>query len=160
MAIFKGTCTQNILPDNAVYFKEEEISEVLTIPCQKPDIENILSVIVSPEVEDMRVISTEVGKSNEGQILTGTKLVIELRIKEKITYVADEQTQSVHAAHYENLKSFFVILPNEINGQDVCDLLRANRISVNPYIEAVNTRKLDERTIFKCVLLFIDVKLC
>ena len=160
MAIFKGICTQNILPKNSMYFKEEEISEVLTIPCQKPDIENILSVIVSPEVEDLRIIETEVGTSNEGQVLTGSKLVIEIRMKEKVTYVADEQTQSVHAAHYENLKSFFVIVPNQIDGNDVCVLLRSIRISVNPHIEAVHTRILDKRTIFKCVLLFIDVKFC
>lgn len=160
MAIFKGICTQNILPKNALYFKEEEISGILTIPCQKPDMENILSIIVSPVVENMRIIETEVGRSNEGQYLTGRKLVIELRIREKITYVADEKTQSVHAAHYETLKSFFVIVPNEIEGQDVCDLLRANRVSVNPYIEAVNKRMIDKRTIFKCALLFIDVKFC
>ncbi|AOR24020.1 DUF3794 domain-containing protein [Clostridium taeniosporum] len=160
MAIFKGTCTQGILPKEATYFKEEEISEILTIPCEKPDIENILSVIVSPEIEDLRIVETEVGKSNEGQVLTGSKLVIELRLKEKITYVADEPTQSVHAAHYENLKSFFVIVPNEIDGHNVCDLLRANRISVNSYVESVHTRKLDCRNIFKCILLFIDVKFC
>lgn len=160
MAIFKGVCTQNILPKTSLYFKEEEISEILTIPSKKPDMENILSIIVSPEVENMRVIETEVGRSNEGQYLTGRKLVIELRIKEKITYVADEQTQSVHAAHYESLKSFFVIIPNEINGHDVCDLLRANRVNVNPHIETVHKRMLDKRTIFKCVLLFIDVKFC
>ena len=160
MAILKGECIQNVLPKDVMYFKEEEITEVLSIPCQKPDVENILSVIVSAEIEDLRVIETEIGTSNEGQVLTGSKLVVEVRMKEKITYVADECTQSVHAAHYENLKSFFVIIPNEINGQYACDLLRANRISVNPYVEAVHTRILDSRNIFKCVLLFIDVKFC
>ncbi|WP_066869877.1 DUF3794 domain-containing protein [Clostridium mediterraneense] len=160
MAIFKGSCIQNMLPKDAKYFKEEEISEILTIPCQKPEVENVLSVLVSPEVEDIKVIDTEVGISNEGQVLTGSKLIVELRIKEKITYVADEETQSVHAAHYENLKSFFVVIPNEIDGEYACDLLRSNRISVTPYVEAVHSKMLDKRTIFKCVLLFIDVKFC
>lgn len=160
MAIFKGVCRQNIIPKEALYFKEEEICEILEIPCQKPDIENILSVIVSPEIENLRIVETEVGRSNEGQVLTGSKLVLEIKLREKITYVADEATQSVHSAYYENLKSFFVIIPNEIDGENVCELLRANRISVNPYIEAVHARMLDCRTIFKCVLLFIDVKFC
>lgn len=161
MTLFKKkSCKNNMLPKNVAYFKEEEILEVLNIPCQKPDIENILSVIVSPVVENVKVVETEVGKSNEGQVLTGTKLVIELRIKEKITYVADECSQSVHATHYENLKSFFVIVPNKVGDVDTCDLLRANRITITPYVEAVHTRILDKRTIFKCVLLFIDVKFC
>lgn len=160
MSRFKGTFVQNILPTNAEYFKEEELAEILTIPSKKPDIENILSVIVSPEIENLRIVNTEIGTSNEGQVLTGSKLVVEVRLKEKVTYVADEPSQSVHAAHYENIKSFFVIIPNEINEYNVCELLRSNRISVNAYIEAVHTRKLDSRNIFKCVLLFIDVKFC
>lgn len=161
MAIFKDVCTQNnILPQNSKYFKEEEVSEILCIPPQKPDMENILSVVISPVVENIRIVDTEVGKSNEGQVLTGKKLVVELRIKEKMTYVADESTQSVHATHYENIKSFFVIVPNELNGHDICELVRGNRVTVTPFIEAVNTRMLDKRTIFKCLLIFIDVKFC
>lgn len=161
MTIFRGMCTPtNVLPKNTKYFKEEEVTEILTIPCQKPDMENLLSVIVSPEIENIRLIDTEVGKSNEGQVLTGKKLVIELRIREKITYVADEITQSVHAAHYETLKSFFVIVPEEIDGKDVCDLIRANRVTVTPFVETVQTRMLDKRNIFKCLLIFIDVKFC
>lgn len=161
MGTFKGVCTKNkVAVTDIKYFKEEEMSEVLKIPCQKPDMENILSVLVSTEVENIRLVDTEIGKSNEGQVLTGKKLVVELRIKEKVTYVADEITQSVHAAHYEHLKSFFVIVPNEIKGNDVCDLVRSNRVTVTPFVEAVQVRMLDARTICKCLLIFIDVKFC
>lgn len=152
--------SQNMLPITAKYFKEEIISEVLTIPSQKPNMERILKTLVSPEVVDFKLIETEVGYSNEGQNLTGYKLVVEVNIKEKITYVADEKTQSVHAAHYENMKSIFVVLPKEINGEEICELIRANRLAITPYIEAVKTRMIDCRTISKCVMLFIDVKIC
>ena len=150
----------NNLPETTKYFKEELISEVLTIPVPKPNIERILKVLISPEIVDVKLIETEIGQSNEGQNLTGNKLVIELNIKEKITYVANDKSQSVHAAHYENMKSIFVVLPNEVKGQKVCDLLRANRLTITPYIEAVKTRVLDSRTIYKCILLFVDIKIC
>ncbi|AOR23340.1 hypothetical protein [Clostridium taeniosporum] len=150
----------NLLPTTAKYFKEEIFSEILTIPEQKPDMERILKVLVSPEIVDINLVETEVGYSNEGQNLTGYKLVVELNIKEKITYVANEKTQSVHAAHFENMKSIFVVIPKEINGQDVCELVRANRISVTPYIEAAKATMLDCRRIHKCVMLFVDVKFC
>lgn len=155
-----GSCVQNILPETAKYFKEELVAEILAIPPQKPNIERVLDIIVWPEIEDINLIETPVGMSNEGQYLSGLKLIVEVRLKEKVTYVADEPTQSVHAAHYETLKSMFVILPTEIDGRDTADLVRSGRISVVPYIEAVDFRGLDCRNIYKCVLLFLNVKIC
>ncbi|MGL5086327.1 MAG: hypothetical protein ACRC68_11535 [Clostridium sp.] len=160
MSCKSGTCNQSILPLDVKYFKEELVCEVLTIPVQKPDIERILDVMVWPEIENVNLIETEKGMSNEGQKLTGIKLVVEVRLKEKVTYVALEKAQSAHAAHYESLKSIFVILPEYVDGRKTCDLVRANRLSVTPYIEDVSARMLDKRTIHKCVMLFIDVKIC
>lgn len=151
---------QDIMPEKVEYFKEEVISEKLIIPIQKPDIERILNVLVSVDIEDMNLIETEVGMSNEGQNLTGYKLVIELKIREKVTYVATDTCQSVHSAHYETMKSTFVILPKEYNGEDVCSIVRAGRIQVNPYIEATKAKMLDLRTIHKCVLFLVDVRFC
>lgn len=151
---------QNILPKESKYFKEELVSEILTIPPQKPDIERILDILVWPEIANIKLIETPVGMSNEGQYLSGYKLVVEVNLKEKVTYVACEPTQSVHAAHYETLKSMFVILPPEIDGKNICDLVRADRIQVTPYIEATKFRMLNVRTIHKCVMVFLDVKIC
>lgn len=159
-------CNANVMigshsiPETAKYFKEELISEILTIPSQKPNMERILKVLVNPEVESIKLIKTEVGMSNEGQNLTGYKLVVEINIQEKITYVADEKTQGVYAAHFENMKSIFIVLPKEFEGQDICELVRSNRISVTPYIEAVKARMLDCRRVYKCIMLFVDVKMC
>lgn len=157
-----NSCTDQsyILPKESKYFKEELVSEILKIPCQKPDMEKILDVMVWPEIVDIKLVETEVGKSNEGQYLSGEKLVVEVNLKEKVTYIANEPTQSVHAAHFERLKSLFIILPTEIDGKDTCDLVRGDRIQVTPYIEATKFRMLDCRTIHKCTMLFVDIKLC
>lgn len=160
MACQTGNCIQGVLPKEATYFKEEMICEVLSIPAQKPDMERILDVMVWPEVVDINVIETPKGRSFEGQYLSGAKLVVEINLKEKVTYVACEPTQSAHAAHYETLKSLFVILPEEVNGKKICELARANRLAVTPYVEDVCARMLDARTIHKCVMLFLDVKIC
>lgn len=158
--LYKESCTQSILPKTSKYFKEEDICKMLYIPCQKPDMEKLLDILVWPEVTDVKAIETIEGTSEEGQNLTGVKLIVELKINEKITYVADDARQSVHSAHFEDLKSVFVILPKEINGNDVCDLVNAGRVSVIPYVESVYGRMIDERTIHKCILMFIDVKVC
>ncbi|MEF9934297.1 MAG: hypothetical protein RR539_05475 [Clostridium sp.] len=146
------------LPQNVKYFKEEIINEILTIPDQKPDMERVLKALVSVNVESIKLIETEKGISNEGQNLTGYKLIVKLRIKEKLTYVADRCTQPVHAAHYENVKSLFVILPETIDGERTCDLIKRNKLNVVPYVECVEARMLDERHVHKCVMLFVNVE--
>jgi len=161
MSCKTGSCTQNtILPKEAKYFKEEIICEVLSIPPQKPDMERLLDVMVDAEVVNINLIETAKGRSDEGQYLSGYKLVVEVNIKEKVMYVALEPTQSAHAAHYETFKSMFVILPEEIDGKKICDLVRANRLTVTPYVEDVCARMIDKRTIHKCVMMFLDVKIC
>lgn len=158
--LFKDSCTQNMLPKNSLYFKEEDICKVLYLPPQKPNIETLLDILVWPEVKDIKITETIEGTSEEGQNLTGVKLNIELKIKGKITYVANDLCQSVHSAHFEDLKSFFVILPKKINNRDVYDLVASRRINVIPYVESVYGRIINEKTIHKSILIFIDVKFC
>lgn len=153
-------CVQNIIPNESNYFKEEAICEVLVIPPEKPDIERILDVMVWPEIESIKLVETEEGYSVEGQRLSGAKVVVEIRLKEKVTYVADEPTQSVHAAHFEHLKSMFIVIPKEIDGRPSCNLIKSGKLNVIPYVEAVTTRMLDYRRIHKCVMLFLDVIVC
>lgn len=155
-----ATCGQGILPKEAMYFKEEMVCEILSIPPLKPDMERLLDVMVWPEVANTNLIETPQGRSFEGQYLSGLKLVVEVNLKEKLTYVANEPTQKAHAAHYETLKSVFVVLPEEVNGKKTCELYRANRITVTAYVEEVCARMLDTRTAHKCVMLFVDVKIC
>ncbi|MCW6087625.1 DUF3794 domain-containing protein [Clostridium sporogenes] len=146
------------LPTNPKYFKELTVQEDLVIPMQKPDIEQLLGVMVEAEVISTRLIETEKGISDEGQNLSGCKLIIELKLHEKVKYVADEPTQSVHVAEYESqYKSVFVVVPCEINGTDVCELVRRNKMSVNVYIEDIYAEMVDCRNIFKNITLLVDV---
>lgn len=146
------------LPENPVYFKEVAIPETVTIPCQKPDIEQLLAVMVEPEIVSVRLVETPIAVSDEGQNLSGCKLVIELRLRQKIKYVADEPTQSVHVAEFENVfKSIFVVVPCEIDGMRVCDLIRRNRVNVTPFIEDIFAQMRDKRRVFKNITLFVNV---
>lgn len=145
-------------PEHIEYFKEELISEILVIPPHRPDILRVLDISVWPEVLKTHLVETKVGTSNEGQHLSGLKLVVDLKLKQKISYVADEPTQSVHAQPFEYYKSMSVILPEKINGVNVYDLVRSGRLQITPYIEAVKFRLQDPRSVHKCVMIFLDVR--
>lgn len=146
------------LPANPLYFKEISIPETVTIPPQKPDIEQLLAVMIEPEIVSVRLIETPVGVSNESQNLSGCKLVMELRLHQKVKYVADEPCQSVHVAEFESVfKSIFVVIPCEVNGVKVCELMRKNKVIIKPYIEDIFAKMMDERTVFKNTTLFLNV---
>lgn len=146
------------LPENPKYFTELSMPENLVIPKQKPDIEQILAVMAEAEVISTRLVETEKAISDEGQNLSGCKVIVELRLHEKVKYVADEPTQSVHVAEYESqYKSVFIVVPCQIQGRDVCELIRKKRMGVNVYIEDIYAEMIDCRNIFKNVTLLVDV---
>lgn len=158
LSIKTDNCSQNLLPIMPTYFTQEMICEILNIDPKKLDIENVLDISVWPEIESMKLIDTATATSNEGQILTGVSLVAEVKLKEKITYISCEPTQMVQISYHENLKIIKIVVPNEVNGRNIYDLVRSGRIGVTPYIEGVKFTKLNNKSIQLCMMLLVDVK--
>jgi len=144
------------LPTKVKYFKAEIINEILEIPSKNPDIQQLLETILSVHVEYIKLIRTEKGISNEGQKLTGYKLLVKLWISKKVMYVANHQ--SICEVHCEDVKSFFVTLPGKIEDKDIRELLKYNKLIATPYVECVEARMLDARHIHICIMLLIDVR--
>ena len=156
--LIEGIGIADTFPTNPKYFTQFAIPETLTIPKAKPDMEQLLSVAVEPVIVSTKLIKTPLAISNEGQYLSGYKLIVELKLREKIKYVADEPTQTVHAAHFEDtFKSIFIILPSEVNDVPIQKLFDRNRIVVTPYIEDIYAEMKDKRTIFKNITIFVNV---
>lgn len=156
----KGIGISNDMPKEVDYFQEVSIVETLEIPCEKPEMEKLSSIIVAPKVMATKLITTPIALSYEGQNLSGYKLIVELSLQEKIKYVAAIPNQSIHAVHYDNImKSVFVVVPEFYKGERVCDLIRKGKFSVTPYVEDIYAVTKDCRTIYKCISLLVDVKL-
>lgn len=155
----KRVYNQNQIPESTPFYTEEQFSEILVIPCEKPIVESIISAVVFPEVVHTKIIQTEVGKSNEGQIITGSKLYVTLKLKTKLTYITNEFIQSSQTTYFECLKGFFIVLPSEFKCHQICETIRLNKFIVTPYVEYIYPRLLDPRTIYTNVLLYIGVKL-
>jgi hypothetical protein len=146
------------LPTNPKYFTQMIITEIVKIPEVKPDMEQLLSVMVEPMIISTKFIDTPCMKSYEGQLLSGKKLIIELKLNQKVTYVADEPTQSVHAAHFEKIvRSIFIIVPKTVNDIDIQRAFRLGKLKITPYIEDICGEMIDSRTISKCVTILVDV---
>ena len=142
----------DIFPKDPTCFKQLTVQEDLEIPSVKPDIEQIVRVIAEVVITDKYIIKTPVATSDEGQILTGWKLIVEGELRQKIEYVADEPTQSVHAAHFAVPFSTFIVLPENFSENCI--------VNVVPYIEDIYVQQLDKRRLFKNVVLFLDATCC
>ncbi|WP_053956603.1 hypothetical protein [Inediibacterium massiliense] len=141
-------------------FSQVSIPESVTIPEQKPNMEQLVSILETVDVVSTKIVDTGEGTSEEGQILLGKKLIIEVLVKQKVTYVADEPTQSVHAAHFEKPYSIFVVVPDTIGTTPIEDLLVQEKLVIKPYVEDICGVMLDERHVFKCTALFVNVQQC
>ncbi|MBM7625128.1 DUF3794 domain-containing protein [Sporohalobacter salinus] len=132
--------------------KELTIDRRCTVPDAKPDIEQILKIESELEIIETNVIQTPTATSLEEQNLTGWKLTIEAEIKQKIQYVANEPTQSVHAMHCNLPFSAFIILPDDfMEGQDVF---------VEGFIEDIFALQTDLRSFFENVTLLLVAEVC
>lgn len=128
-------------------FKQLQVQEILCIPPQKPDIEQILSVHAKIETTKTTVIETSNGISFEGQILTGKKLIIEGKLHQKIEYVADDVVQSVHAAHFSIPFSSYIVLGEQFN----CN----SEYEAVGYIEDIYIKQIGKRKMFKNVMILM-----
>jgi hypothetical protein len=128
------------------------IPEVLCVPCQKPDIEQLISISAVVEILSQQVIRTpgECGialTNEECTDLTGRKLIIEGVLRQKIVYAAAVEEQSVHSVHFDVPFSAFIVLSPH-------DPL-SRKFKVDVCIEDIFVTDITPRRIFKNVTLVI-----
>jgi hypothetical protein len=128
---------------------EISVPELLTIPDEKPDIEQIDKIFVKVKIISKRVVATPVAtvENAEGTKLTGRKLIVEGIIEQKIVYTADVPEQSLHSAHFNIPFSAFIVLPKDVKLED--------KFCVEVCVEDVFAKVFSCRDIFKNVTLFL-----
>ncbi|MCT4605595.1 MAG: hypothetical protein N4A64_05715 [Marinisporobacter sp.] len=145
--------------ENSAYFSFVSMEEVMTLPEHMPDIKNIISIIIEPEIISKKCIDTMRGQSAEGQYLSGKKLVVHMKLKQKILYLADVVEKTIHTFQNECFQSVYIVIPKSMDGSDPKDLLRFDYLKTQVTIQEIVTKKINERCIFKKVSLLVDLVL-
>lgn len=133
-------------------FKQINVDNIFGLPVVKPDIEQIVKVTTDAKILKYELIRTPIGKSLEGQNLTGYKLMIMGDINFKYQYVALEKTQSVHTAHDSVPFCSYIVMPKIFNPNSI----------VYPIIivEDVNSEQVGNRCIYNNVTLMLSADIC
>lgn len=149
-----------LFPKNPIFFKEDSFCQFIRLSPSKPDIADILSFLITPEILDLRLVDTIYATSEEGIKLKGKSLFVRIKLNGKITYTSTNKNQSVHGFHYSQYTSLSIVLPNKFQGLNVSDLINCNRIKVTPYVESNYARLSSNREIFSSLLIFVNGKFC
>lgn len=139
-------------------FKEELVFNVTNIPKDKPQIKQILDTDISSEVNNISLVNTHKGISNEGRYKSGVEVYVNLKIREKINYVGYDFPEKVHTIYQEHLNNISVVLPNEINGVPTEKLLNKNNLYIDSFVEGKVTKLISPSSIYKYTMLFLEVK--
>lgn len=134
-------------------YRQFTVEEALVIPIEKPDVEQITSVMIEAKVTDFRTIATP----------TGLKIIVDGILNQKVVYTADEPTQSIHSAHFVKNFCTFIEVPLVIAaGSNSMTILQGLGITLDdvvvgePHviIEDLSVKLVDARNIKKCAILF------
>ncbi|MGL5675366.1 MAG: hypothetical protein ACRDDX_03040 [Cellulosilyticaceae bacterium] len=128
-------------------FKQIILDSSFSVPSQKPDIEDITGINASVEILDSYVVPTASGVSNEGQILTGNKAVVNGVIKAMVTYTGLTITQDTYAVYCEIPFGAFVVLP--------VDYREGYRVEVIGTIEKASYSMIDARNFYINIALIL-----
>ena len=140
-------------PTAPTAFTQISVMETLIIPAAKPDVEQILKILIEAKITSTRIVATPIGTAVGGLKLTGTKLIVEGILRQKMTYVANVPDQAVHAAEFNLPFSTFMVLPT-LTIPVTPGLV--NQIQVEPFIEDVYVNWENPRTILTNVTLFLN----
>ncbi|MEG0133838.1 MAG: DUF3794 domain-containing protein [Clostridium sp.] len=135
---------------NISSFKQLSIDKLCEIPCQKPDMEEVNDVFVDGKILSYYVIKTHQGISNEGQNLSGYKLVVNGTLSVVIEYTANVKSQSIHSYSCEIPFGTFIILP--------ANYVKGNAIDVNIKIEDIDYEALNCRETFVNIMYLVIAK--
>lgn len=130
------------------------VPEILQLPCAKPDIETLDTILIDVKIKSAKVIRTPAGEcgcpvvNSEGLRLTGRKLVIDGILQQKIVYTAALCDQPVHFVHFSVPFSAYIIL--------ACDTCLDQKFFIETCVEDVFALDFNCREIFKNVTLFIQ----
>lgn len=141
-------------PDRvAKYFKEIFVSEIFTIPSQKPSKEQIVNVDRKIELLDVQTV--EVDLPDPG--VDGNKIFVAGNIYLGVQYSALREDQKVHFVRFQ-LPFQAIILDDCGNLIDPTDSIFTNGYVVHVCVEKMIPRQIDERTISFELLLLIWVE--
>lgn len=134
------------------------VPEMLTLPECYPDIESIERIYVNVKIDSVSAMDTPVridpatglpAANPEGTTLTGRKLLVDGIVCQTIVYTAENCVQSLHSINFQVPFCTHIVIPDDDEPMELVNYC------IQPCIENVYAKVLNDRVIYKDVLLFL-----
>lgn len=130
------------------YFTQLTSTQMLILPKNMPDIDQVISIIVEPNIISYKVINGMKGKSTEGEFLTGKELIVELELKKKVLYISNSVNKGLYLLETKSFDISYMIVPPFFEGTMIESLIKHNRFKLNVNLDTSTFKKIDSRRIF------------
>lgn len=143
----KSNTTNIIVKSNT--FKSSDISYILNLPCNSPEIHRIIRSIINPKINEISIINTPIGISNEGQKLTGKKALVIGYLCIKIEYETYDTQEPIYLVNFDIPFCEYIVINPMFDG---CICMNAS-IDINESM----LKKIDENSILLCINMFLRI---
>lgn len=130
-------------------FKYINLNNEICIENHLPSIEEINDIKSNVIIKHHNVIQSFRGKSKEGQVCNGYKIIIHGYINENIEYISSN-SQSINSLYKETPFSTYINLPKDFSPQ--------NRVDLQGIIANTNFIKVNEKKVFRNLDILIIAK--
>ncbi|MEG0282962.1 MAG: hypothetical protein RR662_07290 [Clostridia bacterium] len=132
-------------------FKSISIENKFELESGKFDIFDINDIKAQVKVNSFHIVKTPTSVSNEGQILSGYKLIVQGVIAQSLEYVSDYFNQGLKTSTFESVFSSYIILPHNFPIH--------SKLKVESFIEDIYYYKIDSRHFFENISLLLSAKI-
>ena len=146
------------LPTNIKYFKEDLFDTVFSKKDETTKIHTIISISVDCKINSIKLVNTSSRTSNEGQRLSGKKLLVEVKLSYRIKYTTDTKERYLCILKTSHTKIIYIVVPKEVNGFKIEDLVRKNKVSVETYVEDLYISSRGPSSVYIRTLLLLNAR--
>lgn len=138
------------IPQYINCYKELNLESTVNTPSYRPNIKEIIKVSAAARINSSRIILTPIGKSLEGQELTGKKYIIEGEANIRVDYLSDNEDNKVYCIHHKENFSSGIVLHK--------DIINSNGLVPSIFIEGINAELLSNKQVFVIITILSVVE--
>lgn len=135
---------------NEKYFKQISLRSVFTIDQSNPSIGTLIKAKVYTDIEGNKMLKTVSGRSQDGQILTGSEFLVYGVVEGNLYYAADNINKTINSYRFTTNFCSSVVMPKNFKGQYSTVL--------SAVVEDIYIDKIDERSLFCSISLILFAK--
>lgn len=145
------------LPNEICFFKEELVVNNIKLKNELKDVLKVISVSVDYEIRSIKLLNTATRTSNEGQRLSGKKLLVEIEFKFRVKYLSHSREKYLYLIKSSLSKVMYVVVPKTYKTYTIEEIVRKKGLGVKVHIEDIFSKVRGDREIYIRNLVLVDV---